>query len=156
LGTVKDADHPQWYPDRLVCKMAGLQRGVAMWWVRQVSSFSAIIVACCLSSVLSGCGFGSETFESIEPDAAPSQPDFATDVAPIFDHYCTNCHSEQAPPWSSVFPFLDQQSEAERWACSSWNTIDLGRMPPGALDRLTSAELLTVRRWAASLGCPIP
>lgn len=114
-----------------------------------------VLAALALALAAGACGFGSEPLEVVDPDAAPGQPDYATDIAPIMALRCNACHSADALVWSRATPYLDEQGSAEAWACQSWQTIVDGSMPPGALDRLSASEELTMERWAAQLGCRV-
>jgi hypothetical protein len=118
-------------------------------WLAPCAGARVILAALAVSA----CGFGSGSLDSVDPGSIPDQPDYATDIAPILTHYCTNCHSQHAPAWSQAGPFFDRQSEAEGWACVSWLTIADGSMPPGALDRLTTREQAIFQRWSGQVSC---
>lgn len=99
-----------------------------------------------------GCGFGDSSLESLDPGNVPLEPQYEAHVAPIMERRCTNCHAEDAPGFRRAFPYLDQRHQVETHACRVHAAAVLEeRMPPGAMDRITSEEGLTLTRWARGL-----
>ncbi len=99
-----------------------------------------------LALLFTGCGMGDRTFDEVAPGVVPAQPAYEVDVRPILERRCTRCHAADSGP--GYEPLLDTQREAEREACDSWEEIQSGYMPPGAMDPLNAQEMLTFERWA--------
>lgn len=109
---------------------------------------AATIVAAIALAGASGCGFGDQTLADLNPEAAPLHPETVADIQPILEHYCVSCHSQDAPAWQSVGPYLDDPSRVETEACRIYRSIEtVGYMPPGVMDRPTESELLTLENW---------
>jgi len=89
---------------------------------------------------------GDLTFEEVAPGVVPAEPVYE-DVLPILERRCNRCHN--ANSGGGFEPLLDSQNRAEREACESWDEIQNGSMPPGAMDPLNSQEMLTFERWAS-------
>jgi mono/diheme cytochrome c family protein len=96
--------------------------------------------------------------------AAADPPDFEADVAPIFKAKCLKCHGESERKaeldlrtLSSLFkggesgPAIVSKDPEQSLL---FEKVAAGEMPPSKKDRLTEAELETIRRWieAATIG----
>jgi len=92
-----------------------------------------------------------------EPGSAEKAPDFEKDVAPIFMAKCLKCHGEKerksdldlrtpagvlkgGESGAVVVPKEPEKSLLYEKALE-------GEMPPGKKDRLSEAEVATIRRW---------
>jgi mono/diheme cytochrome c family protein len=92
-----------------------------------------------------------------ESRAATQSPDFETDVSPIFKAKCLKCHGEKERKGE-----LDLRTVASALKGGESGAVILpkdpeksllyekvleGEMPPGKKDRLSEAEVATIRRW---------
>jgi uncharacterized membrane protein len=102
--------------------------------------------------MLGGCGFGDTSLEALDPGNVPREPSYEAHVAPLMERRCTSCHAEDAPGFRQAFPYLDQRDQVETHACRVHAVAVLEeRMPPGAMDRVSNEEALTLTRWARAL-----
>ena len=92
-----------------------------------------------------------------KPRATGNAPDFETDIAPIFQVKCFKCHGENERKGE-----LDLRSAAAVMKGGEsgpivvlkdvdksllYEKVQGGEMPPAKKDRLSEAELATIRRW---------
>jgi mono/diheme cytochrome c family protein len=129
---------------QLLCRRLGLWAGAGLLVVLGVIPFGA----------------ASEPPDSKSGNARPSVPahvTFATDVSPIVHAKCVRCHGEKTPKAD-----LDLRS-AERVLKGGesgavvvpgkpgesrlYEKVHAGAMPPNGKDRLSGAEIETIRRW---------
>jgi len=96
------------------------------------------------------------------PQAAPAQPTFAKDVAPIFQRSCQTCHHQGTSAPMSLVTY----EEVRPWAKSIRQRVANREMPPWHLDKtvgirhykndrsLSDDEIASVVRWADN-GAPL-
>lgn len=108
---------------------------------RTISGGILLLVTSCIP-------FGDDALEELDHDAAPLSPQYEADLAPIFERYCLACHRPEAMATARATPWLDTEPRVERYACRVHARVTEWSMPPGAMDRPTSRERLTLDRWA--------
>jgi uncharacterized membrane protein len=84
-------------------------------------------------------------------DVCPSVvPSFATEVLPILNQRCNNCHSPEVDggPWP-----LDTRQNVSDWAPDLIKDLKACTMPPAGSTQLTAAERDKVWAW---LTCGTP
>src|SRR5262245_5174673 len=123
---------------------------------RLAGTFIAGLILLALSQPFAPAAPAAETKPNESGKAAP-QPDFERDVAPIFKAKCLKCHGEKERKGE-----LDLRTVASALKGGESGTVIVpkdpeksllyekvleGEMPPGKKDRLSEAELVTIRRW---------
>src|SRR5580765_3331653 len=110
----------------------------------------------CIPSWICLCVFG--LFLCADANAAAADPpDFETDVAPIFKAKCHKCHGETERKADldlrSLAGLLKGGESGPAITAKDpeqsllFEKVTAGEMPPAKKDRLTEAELETIRRW---------
>lgn len=88
------------------------------------------------------------TLEEVDPNAAPQSPTWSSHVHRIMVARCTACHSPNAQPGEVDGYSYETCADTRRgWGGIVETVFEEKSMPPGAADRLTSAEILTLKRW---------
>lgn len=105
---------------------------------------------------LAACGEGEPP--PVEGDGGPTEcePDhevYATQIAPMLDLYCGQCHGETpnfgAPVALVDEAFLYQHREPlERWVDRIGDRVAAGTMPPPGMPRLPAADAELIAQWA--------
>lgn len=95
----------------------------------------------------SGC-LGTKTLEEVDPEAAPLEPTYEVDVAPLMFDYCDSCHAPDGQR-GTLGGVATNSCEGIRddLALIEEMVFDREVMPPGGSERMTSEDLLTFRRW---------
>lgn len=96
---------------------------------------------------LGACGAGDATLEEVDPEAAPARPDYETHVAPIMDDYCTTCHAKDSGGEGGEVRYDSCEMVVRNWRQLERSTFDEKSMPPPTAYALSSADVLTLRRW---------
>jgi hypothetical protein len=88
--------------------------------------------------------------EKAPEKAAGSAPDYAKDIAPLIDKYCTRCHTS-AKPRGGVALDKDKDDGAIRKKLALWERVGdnlrSGDMPPEGEKKPTAAEMEKINRW---------
>src|SRR5262245_19369755 len=123
---------------------------------RLAGTFIAGLILLALSQPFAPAAPDAETKPNQSGKAAP-QPDFEKDVAPIIKAKCLKCHGEKERKGE-----LDLRTVASALKGGESGAVIIpkdpeksllyekvleGEMPPGKKDRLSEAEVATIRRW---------
>src|SRR5471030_2111602 len=87
-------------------------------------------------------------------DAQVEHPKFDTDIAPLFNKYCTTCHAGAQPKADIMLKFKDEDDARSRMVTNDefWDKVSTmvkgGMMPPAsAKDRPTDGERKLLVDW---------
>ena len=108
----------------------------------RIPAFALLIV------LSAACGQGS--LDQVDPQAAPERPTWALHVGPIVKARCAACHGQDSWGGPAEGELYETCGQVRRgWGEFAETSIDSASMPPGGAPRLTSAEILTLERWAS-------
>src|SRR5471030_2451397 len=86
--------------------------------------------------------------------SAAAHPRFDTFIAPVFNKYCTGCHSGAQPKGDIMLKFKDEDDARSRMATNDefWDKVSTmvkgGMMPPASVkDRPTDGERKLLVDW---------
>lgn len=112
---------------------------------------SILRFACLLAAVLAGKA--APVFAQASPDSPSFDRSFASDIQPLLDRYCFECHAAPEPEGDldlATFTSL----EAIRRQLPAWQKVDemlhTGQMPPKKSNQPTDAEIERLRQWVRS------
>jgi uncharacterized membrane protein len=117
-----------------------------------------VLAVALVASIVSCVNLGTQTYDQAEPTGLPDTVTYTTDIKPIIDTKCCNCHSR--PPgrtaegldystYDQVIPATPQGSDEAR---SGWQGIKQAgiqdmTMPPGGKERFTPREVALLLKW---------
>lgn len=89
---------------------------------------------------------GNSSFEEIAPEAFPQPVSYQEHIAPIVEHYCASCHSENAT--KSVYPhFNSYQILKVLWPSFKKAALVELTMPLGGKERVPPFERELLLKW---------
>ncbi len=106
-----------------------------------------------LGLALAACGAGDAPLEEVDPASAPESPTYEAHIAPIMEDYCTACHS--ADSGGEGVRYDTCRDVVRNWGSLVRTAFEDKTMPPPTAYTLSSADVLTLRRWwEARHVCP--
>ena len=108
-----------------------------------------------LGLTLAASGAGDAALEEVDPAAAPESPTYAEHIAPIMEDYCTACHSADSSGEGGGVRYDTCRDVVRNWRALERTAFDEKTMPPPTAYTLSSADVLTLKRWwEARHVCP--